>query len=118
MLIPVVGLRTSVIENVSLFFLVCVYLFLLYWCPEMLVFCSSGIVCIFLVRIAPTRNMSLGCKTFFMPNSAENGILNAHDYVKKVSIFTGSVEPRMLFFLLINVVGILTFMGRKNFTLS
>ena len=57
-----------------------------------------------------------------MPNSIEHEILNAHEY--KISrnsvVFLGSVKPRMLFFLLIDVkmpttVGILTFMSRKNF---
>ena len=63
-----------------------------------------------------------GYKTFFMLNSAEHEILNAHksENIKKLSIFLGSDKPRMLFFLLINVkmptvVGILTFMSRKKF---
>ena len=52
-------------------------------------------------------------------------ILNVHKYknIKKFSFFSGSDNPRMLFFLLINVkmpktVGILTFMSRTNFMLS
>ena len=53
-------------------------------------------------------------------------IFNAHRYenVKKLSFFfSGSDNPRMLFFMLINVkkptiVGILTFMSRKIFMLS
>ena len=56
-----------------------------------------------------------------MLNSVEHEILNAHKYknIKKFSFFSDSDKPRMLFFLLINVkmptiVGILTFMGRKN----
>ena len=63
-------------------------------------------------------------KTFFMLNSDEHEILNAHKYnnIKKF-IFLGSDKPRMLFFPLINVkmstiVGILTFMSRKNFMLN
>ena len=51
--------------------------------------------------------------------------LNAHKYknIKKFSFFSGSDKPRMLFFLFINVkmptiVGILTFMSRKNFMLN
>ena len=55
-----------------------------------------------------------GYKTFFMLNSTELEISNAHKfkYIKKF-IFSGSDKPRMLFFLLINVkmpttVGILT----------
>ena len=43
--------------------------------------------------------------------------------ISRNSAFSGSVKPMMLFFLLINVkmptiVGILTFMSRKNFMLS
>ena len=63
-----------------------------------------------------------GYKTFFMLNSTEHEILNAHKYknIKKFGFFFGSDKPRMLFFPLINVkmptiVGILTFMSRKNF---
>ena len=66
-----------------------------------------------------------GYKTFSMLHSVEHEILNAHKYkdVKKFGIFGGSDKPRMLFFPLINVkmptiVGILTFMSRKNFMLS
>ena len=55
-----------------------------------------------------------------MLNSFEHEILNAH---KDKEAFSGSENPRMLFSPLINVkmptvVGILTFMGRKNFMLS
>ena len=64
-------------------------------------------------------------KNIFMLISAEHEILNAHKYkyIKKFSIFLGSDKPRMLFFMLINVkmptiVGILTFMSKKNFMLS
>ena len=60
-----------------------------------------------------------------MLNSAEHKILNAHNYknIEKLSIFSGSDKPRMLFFLYIKiemptVVGISTFMRRKNFMLS
>ena len=54
-----------------------------------------------------------------MLNSAEHEILNAHEYkkIKKISIFSGSDKPRMLFFLLSNVK-MPTFMSRKNFNLS
>ena len=60
-----------------------------------------------------------GYKTFFMLNSAEREILNTHKYenIKKFGFFLGSDKPRMLFLSLI-VVGILTFMSRKNFMLS
>ena len=63
-----------------------------------------------------------------MLNSAEHENFNAHKYIyiKKLSFFSGSDKPRMLFFLLINVkmltivviVGILTFISTKNFMLS
>ena len=53
--------------------------------------------------------------------SVEREILNAHKYknIKKFSFFSDTNKPRMLFFLLIKVkmptiVGILTFMSRKN----
>ena len=67
-----------------------------------------------------------GYKTFFMLNSAEHELLNAHKYknIKKTNFLgSGTCKPRMLFFLLINVemptiVGILTFVSRKNFVLS
>ena len=59
-------------------------------------------------------------KKFFMLNSAEHEILNAHKSknIKKFSIFSGSNKHRMLFFLLIKaemptVVGISTFISRK-----
>ena len=68
---------------------------------------------------------SRGYKTFFVLNSIEHKILNAHKYknIKKFGLFLGSAKPRMLFFPLINVkmptsVGILTFLSRKNFMLS
>ena len=60
-------------------------------------------------------------KIFFMLNSAEHEILNAHKYlnIKKFG-FLSSVKPRMVFFPLIHVkmpttVGILTFMSGKIF---
>ena len=66
-----------------------------------------------------------GYKTFYMLSSTGHKILNVRKYknIKKFSFFLGSDKPRMLFFLLINVkmpiiVGILTFMRRKNFMLS
>ena len=59
-----------------------------------------------------------------MVNSVEHEILNAHKFknIKKIWLLLGLDKPRMLFFLLINVkmptiVGILTFMSRKNFML-
>ena len=64
-------------------------------------------------------------KTFSMLHSIEHGISHAHKCknIEKFSFFSGSDQSRMLFFLLINVkmptiVGILTFMHRKNFMLS
>ena len=66
-----------------------------------------------------------GYKTFSMLNSAEHEILNTSKYIniRKFSFFSGSDKPRMVFFLIINVkmpivVGILTFMSRKNFMLN
>ena len=63
-----------------------------------------------------------GYKAFFMLNSVEHEILNAHKYKKYQEIrhFLGSDKPKMLFYPFINVkiVGILTFMSRKNFILS
>ena len=62
-----------------------------------------------------------GYKTFFMLNSIEHEILNAHKY-KNIKKY-GSDKHRMLFFPLINVkmptiVGILTFMSTKKIMLS
>ena len=61
----------------------------------------------------------------FMLNSVEHEILNARKYKKcqEIRLLSGSDKPRMLFFPLINVkmptiVGILTFMSRRNFLLS
>ena len=61
---------------------------------------------------------------YFFSCSAKCGILDAHKYknIKKLSFYHGSDKPRMLFFLLKNVklptiVGILTFMSRKNLML-
>ena len=66
-----------------------------------------------------------GYKTFIMLNSIEHEIINTHKYKKYQgnSNFLGSDKPRMLFFQLVNVkmptiVGILTFLSRKNFVLS
>ena len=65
--------------------------------------------------------MPRGYKTFFMLHSGEHEIVNAHKY-KDINKL-GSDKHRKLFFPLINVkmptiVGILTFMSRKNFILS
>ena len=64
-------------------------------------------------------------KLFLMLNSVEHEILNAHKSknIKKLSFFSDSDKPRMLFFLPINVkmptiVGILTYMSRKHFMLN
>ena len=61
-------------------------------------------------------------KTFFMLNSVEHEILNAHKY-ENIKKFSFLQTNRMLFFLLIDVkmptiVGILTFMSRKTFMLN
>ena len=72
------------------------------------------------------RRWSQGYKTFFVLNSAEHVIFNAHrnKIIKKFrGFFSGLDKPKMLFFLVVNVkmptmVGILTFMNRKNFMLS
>ena len=60
-----------------------------------------------------------------MRHSDERENLNAHKYKKyqEIQLFLGSDELRMLFSPLINVkmpsiVGILTFMSKKNFMLS
>ena len=63
-----------------------------------------------------------GYKTFFMLNSIEREILNVHTVKYTYRLFLGSDKPRLLFFSLINVkmptiVGILTFMSKKNFML-
>ena len=59
-----------------------------------------------------------GYKTFFMLNSVEHEILNAHKYKKNQEIrpLSGSVKHRLLFFLLIHVK--MPTMGGKNFMLN
>ena len=64
-------------------------------------------------------------KLFFILSSAKHEILNAHKFkkYKEIQLFSGSDKRRMLFFLFINVkmptiVGVLTFMSRKNFMVS
>ena len=67
---------------------------------------------------------SRGYKTFFILISVKHEILNAHNMkISSNSACLGSDEPSMLFFLLLNVkmatiLGILTFMSRKNVILS
>ena len=68
---------------------------------------------------------SRGYITFSMLNSAEHEILNAQKYKKyqETQHFLGSDKSRMLFFLFIivkmpTIVGIVTFMSRKNLMLS
>ena len=60
-----------------------------------------------------------------MLNSAEHKILDAHKYKKyqEIQLFSGSDKFKILYFLLIKVkmptiVGILTFLSRKNLMLS
>ena len=76
---------------------------------------------------APGKKETLGPEVIknFMLNSAEYEILNAHKYkdIENFRIFSGKDKRIILFFLLINVkmptiVGIITFMSRKNFMLS
>ena len=70
------------------------------------------------------RNSDSGVIENFMLDLAEFEILNAHKYKNiKNSRCSGSLQHRVLLFLLINVqmptiVGILTFMSRKIFMLS
>ena len=66
-----------------------------------------------------------GYKTFFMLNSIEHEILNAHKYknIQKFGIFQAQISLQCYFFPLINVkmptiVGILTFMSWKKSMLS
>ena len=63
-------------------------------------------------------------KLFSCSSQMSMNFLNAHKYKnKKIRFYLGFDKPRMLFFPLINVkmptiVGILTFMSRKNYMLS
>ena len=55
--------------------------------------------------------------------SLDVGAVAGHHAMPAALLFSGLDKPRMLFFLLINVkmptiVGILTFMSKKNFMLS
>ena len=65
-----------------------------------------------------------GYKIFSMLNSLEHDILNAHKYknIKKLSVFQAQISLEC-YFMLITVkmpiiVGILTFISRKNFMLN
>ena len=89
-------------------------------------FCTeTGLVMQVVLTLFRWDTRPRGYKTFFMLNSDEHEILNAHKCEKYQEIwhYLDSAKPRMLFFLLINVkmptvVGILTFLSRKNFILS
>ena len=77
------------------------------------------------IAIVTIKFRPRGYKTFFILNSVEHEIVNAHKYKKYQEIrpFLDSDKPRMLFFPLTNVkmptiVGILTFMSRKNSMLN
>ena len=70
-----------------------------------------------------------GYKTFFMLNSVEDKILNVHKYenIKKLSIFQTQISLECFFScpymlkcqqFMPTIVGILTFMSRKNFMLN
>ena len=66
---------------------------------------------------------SWGYKTCFILNLAEHEKMLISIKISRNLAFSGSDEARMLFFLLVNVkmpriVGISTFMSRKNFMLS
>ena len=70
---------------------------------------------IFAMPIGAEKTWPRGYKSFFMLNSVQK--------YQEFQLFLGSGEPRILFVPLINVklpiiVGILIFMGRKNFMLS
>ena len=71
-----------------------------------------------------TKTWPRGYKTFFVLISIEHEILILICMkISRNSAFSDSNKPRVLFFPLINikmptVVGILTFMSRKNFMLS
>ena len=91
--------------------------------------CCTSLTCIAVCIILSFLHLRVvwarDYKTFFVLNSVEHEILNAHRYknIKKFSFLGGSDKPRILFFPLINVkmstfVDILTFMCRKNFMLS
>ena len=66
-----------------------------------------------------------GYKTFFVLNSIEHEILNAHKYrnIKKFGLFKAQLSLECYFFPLIHVkmptvVGILTFMSGEKFMLN
>ena len=74
---------------------------------------------IFAMPIGAEKTWPRGYKSFFMLNSVEQNFKRYQEF----QLFLGSGEPRILFVPLINVklpiiVGILIFMGRKNFMLS
>ena len=72
-------------------------------------------------------NWPRGYKTFFMLNSVENEILNAHKYKKyqEIRLFQAEISlkcyfppPPLINIKMPTIVGILTFMSRNNFMLS
>ena len=76
-------------------------------------------------EVLTDRSRPQGYKTFFMLNSVEHEILNArkHKNIKKFGSFSAQISLECYFSPLINVkmptiVGILTFMSRKNFMLN
>ena len=77
------------------------------------------------MQLSPGRTRPRGYKTFFVLNSVEHEILNAHKYknVKKLGLFKARLSLECYFFPLIHVkmppiAGILTFMSGENFMLN
>ena len=78
-----------------------------------------------LVNVFQVETWPRGYKTFFVLNSVEHEILNAHKYknIKKFGLFKAQLSLECYFSPLIHVkmptiVGILTFMSGENFMLN
>ena len=67
----------------------------------------------------PSSIRARGYKTFFVLNSVEHEISNAHKYknIKKFSFCQAQISGEC-YFSCSTIVGILTFMSRKNFMLN
>ena len=84
-------------------------------------FAPSFICCVKdTVRWVRAATRPRGYKTFFMLNSAEHELLNAHKYefIKKFGIFQAQICLECYFSCSQMLIGILTFMNRKNFIRS
>ena len=53
----------------------------------------AGFFCLFVFILPADRDHAPSYKTFFMLNSPEHKILNAHKYINNFSLFQAQVSP-------------------------